>query len=388
MNPNTNAPVTQAQEAIDRVRAKLASGHTGPEDSTGRSRARRLDQILADPKALEDPEIVAPKIAWRGRVTLLASREKVGKSTLLGVIAAKVSAGERFLGGNLTPSRVLLVGLEEHPFDMAKRLVEHGADQTKVYILSEVGEDPIMDILDAVEEYHPHLVIVDTLPKLAETLVQDGGSAAQWTPVMSDLTKIARDSNAAVVLLHHCRKSDNSYRDSTAVGAGVDVIITMDTVSDDPSVRTFTTKARWRSDDFSLRLTDEGYVLASGELTLETRVVFYVQGNPRCSTNAVRKAVSGKATDIDTTLERLAKRGAIDDVGKDGRHEWISRGPKSRDEVRDDPPSSELSRLGPTTDEAGTNPGTAPSSHFQTPRVEIGTTPQPVAADEVWEVSQ
>ena len=40
------------------------------------------------------PEAVIPHLAWRGRVTLLASREKVGKSTLLSALVARITRNE------------------------------------------------------------------------------------------------------------------------------------------------------------------------------------------------------------------------------------------------------------------------------------------------------
>jgi len=43
---------------------------------------RSLAELLADPDALNPPEPVIPRLAYRGRVTLLAAREKAGKSTV------------------------------------------------------------------------------------------------------------------------------------------------------------------------------------------------------------------------------------------------------------------------------------------------------------------
>lgn len=57
-----------------------------------------LAEVLADPDAGKPPECVAPRIAWGGRVTLLAAREKAGKSTLASAIAAAVSSGYKLFG--------------------------------------------------------------------------------------------------------------------------------------------------------------------------------------------------------------------------------------------------------------------------------------------------
>ena len=52
---------------------------------------RSLAELLADPSLLQPPTIVADRFAWRGRVTLLAGREKSGKSTLSAFLVASVS---------------------------------------------------------------------------------------------------------------------------------------------------------------------------------------------------------------------------------------------------------------------------------------------------------
>ena len=44
---------------------------------------------------------------------------------------------------------------------------------------------------------------------------------------MRPLVRIARDTNCALVLLHHAGKSEGKYRDSTEIGAAVDVIVEM-----------------------------------------------------------------------------------------------------------------------------------------------------------------
>ena len=79
---------------------------------------RTLAAILADPKALQPPRAVVERFAWSGRVTLLAAREKAGKSTLISALASAASTGRRFLGDETIQGRVLIIGLEEHLNDL------------------------------------------------------------------------------------------------------------------------------------------------------------------------------------------------------------------------------------------------------------------------------
>ena len=55
-----------------------------------------LRELLENP--VELPPAVVPRLAWPGRSTLLAAREKEGKSTLMTAAAAAVSRGSSFLG--------------------------------------------------------------------------------------------------------------------------------------------------------------------------------------------------------------------------------------------------------------------------------------------------
>jgi hypothetical protein len=68
---------------------------------------KTLRELLDDPGALEPPEPVADRIVYKGYGTLLASREKLGKSTLTCAVAAAVSAGTPWLDSPATPGRVL-----------------------------------------------------------------------------------------------------------------------------------------------------------------------------------------------------------------------------------------------------------------------------------------
>ena len=44
---------------------------------------------------------------------------------------------------------------------------------------------------------------------------------------MSELLGLAQSSGAAILVLHHAGKKDGEYRDSTEIGAGVDMLIQM-----------------------------------------------------------------------------------------------------------------------------------------------------------------
>lgn len=281
-------------------------------------------EILADPELSAPPEPIVPRLAYRGRTSMLAAREKAGKSTLASAGAAAVSTGTRFLGEQAVRGPVLWVGVEEALGDMANRLADFGCDQEDVFILDRVAE-PMADVHTAVERVRPVLIVIDTLATFVSTLDLDPGSATAWTPVMAALTRLARDNGAALLLLHHARKSDGRYRDSTAIGAGVDLILEMDE-GDGGQVRKVRGRGRWSVEDFSVRLADDRWTLESGELSLDTLVLLHVREHPGASTTSIRGGVRGKARLIDDAIARLVSRGAIVDFGDEKGHQYFVAG--------------------------------------------------------------
>lgn len=284
-----------------------------------------LADVLADPEALKPPEAVVPRFAYKGRTLLYAAREKLGKSTTARAGAAAVTTGRPFLGGRAVKGRVLYLALEEHLSDVARSFQEFEADPDRVFILDRVAE-PFTDLEGAVSQVDPVLVVVDTLAAFTESLGLDPGSSSDWTPVMARLSRIARDTDVALQLLHHGTKRDGKYRDSTAIGAGVDAILEM-SEGMESSLRKIRARARWQMEDFGFRLVQgedrPRFEVSSGELSLDARVMMYLERNPGTSTRDVRENVEGKTVEISTTLNRLDRDGYVENRGAGNRHEWF-----------------------------------------------------------------
>ena len=280
---------------------------------------RSLASILEDPEALQPPTVVAPLLAWAGRVTLLAAREKGGKSTLATGAASAVSSGASWLHAMALSGSVLWFGLEEHTSDLVARLHRFGADPERVFVVDALRTtgDPLTAMRAAVEKLRPTLVVIDTLAALVEHVSgrPDPGSSTAWVPIMSALTRIARDTNAAILLLHHARKSDGRYRDSSAIGAGVDAIIEMSGESGNSNARRLRVQARWRVDDYSIRLVEHRYELTSRNMALEARVLQHVSGHPGCSMRALRKAVGGRTAAIGEAVEQFIDNEVLENHG-------------------------------------------------------------------------
>jgi hypothetical protein len=309
--------------------------------------SRRLSTILADPAALEPPAVVVPRLAWRGRTTLLAAREKAGKSTMATAAAAAVTRKALWLGDPTPRGVVLWVALEEHVSDVASRLNEWKADAERVYVIDSLGgvDDPMDALHRETSIVAPTLLVVDTLSAFVDAIGSrpDPGSSTAWTPIMTGLTRIARDTDAAVLIVHHARRSDGAYRDSSAIGAGVDAIVEM-ADGQDADVRALRIRARWREGDYSVRLVGTEYKFASGELSLDARVLLHVKGHPGCSQREVRDGVGSRTRDVVAAVRRLLDSGALEDRGTEaGMRLYLSEKSVSQSGSRDaisDPPGN------------------------------------------------
>lgn len=168
-----------------------------------------------------------------GGLALLVAKPKEGKSTLAYELAVKVAKGHPFLNRSTNGGAVLILGLEEHPRDMKLRLRSLGAgDPRTLYVYAgplTLSPDTVERITRFTMEQHITLILVDSLAVF--WTVKDENDAAEVTQAMKPLLRLARDTGACVLLIHHARKSEGSHGDeirgSGALFAAVDVALIM-----------------------------------------------------------------------------------------------------------------------------------------------------------------
>ena len=273
-----------------------------------------LRDLLERPELLHPPPVVVPRLAWEGRVTLLAAPEKAGKSTLLGQACAALAAGAVFLGDPVEAGTVLWLALDEPLQDVVRRLAGYGA-RDRVVISPEKPSPSQLEA--AIREHQARAVVIDTLTEFVAGAVLDLNQAAQLQPVLQFLRVVMQRTGAACVLVHHANRATGKYRDSSQIGAGVDAIIEMFTVEEDPTVRRFRTRGRMQMEDFRLRYVGERYEMEEGELPLEIRVYRVIESRPGIGLTQLRRAVIGSSTAVDHALADLVRKGAVHDDGDD-----------------------------------------------------------------------
>jgi putative DNA primase/helicase len=286
----------------------------------------RLDELLANPAIMRPPAAVVPWIAYEARATLLAAQEKSGKSTLTGYLAARVSTGRPFLGRPCAEGAVLIVGLEEFIGDCARRLEHFGADPKRVHVMNRLPSDPAarpLAVMRYVTRFSPRLVIVDSLIAYGRGSVSDWNASAQAEPVVQQITDLAHESGAAVILIHHAKKADGRYRDSSAIGGAVDVIAEVFTPDRDadPTLRRVRVVGRVPTCDFQMRYDGVDYHLdAGGEAPLEQRILEKVRSNPGVSTNTLADLLGVRKFDVATAVTRMLTGGQLRDDGSSKGH--------------------------------------------------------------------
>jgi hypothetical protein len=324
-----------------------------------------FSELLKNPELLVPPPVVLPRLAWQGRVTLLAAPEKFGKSTLMGQGVAAVAHGQPFLGEHTPSAGALWMALDEPLGDLVRRLAGYGA-RDGIYICD---VRPSWDVLEAaILDQQVGLVVIDTLTEFAAGLMDDMNSAMQWQPVLSRLRGIAQRTKSGLVLLHHANKSTGKYRDSSQIGAGVDAIIEMFPAPQDPTMRQCRARGRVRMGDFTLRFADPWYEIQAGEVPVLLRTYRAMESQPGMGKAKLRAAVGGKAAEVDAAVWELIRTGAAEDRGVSPTHAYYTVRPFSeagpgldvgqpRDNHWDNPPPAELSPLEQGGSTQGQNSG-------------------------------
>lgn len=357
-----------------------------------------LAELLRDPTLTERPQALIPRLAWRGRTTLLSGREKAGKSTLIASLVARKSHGDPIFGEPTRQARTMWVA-EEHIGDVARRFADMGADPEWIAVVEAPAEGSSVERVTAIHQAAAagsyDVIVIDTLATLLAGL-RSWDDAAQVATVMMPLVQVARDLDVALVLNAHASKSGNSYRGSTELSARVDVIAEMDEGTEaKPRHRKINVKGRLGMDAFTVVFDGRDFELSTGgELPIEMRVQEFVIQNPGCSQRDILAKVKGeRAAEMKSAIDRLVANAKIEKAGKPTRYSFFPAGPRrTRDALWDAPPvmnAEHPDARGTHPDAPWTHPGThlgqGSASPQQNPKGSAGRNSPQIADQETTE---
>ena len=167
-----------------------------------------------------------------GSLALLAAFMKVGKSTFAYALAVAVAQGRPFLGYPTKQGCVLILAVEEHARDVRMRLERFGLSQNDpLYVhAGRLSSLDLPSIRSFVKEQGVTLLLLDTLSRFWD--IKDENDNAEVTRRVSPFLDLAHETNAAVVLIHHERKSGGEdgrgIRGGSALFAAVDQALLLD----------------------------------------------------------------------------------------------------------------------------------------------------------------
>jgi hypothetical protein len=299
-----------------------------PQDEDDLGFAPTLEELKADPERLKPPEPLIPYLAWPSRLTVLSGLAKAGKSTLLAHAAAALTKGGEFLGGSVQEGRALLVGLEENLDDMARRADELGTAPDRLRIVFCRRPDLLEGITNLLSEWPADLIVLDSLQAYAHAVTggeapQSGDSAA-WSAVIRPLEQLARESRSALVVLHHARRSDESFRDSGEIAAAADLLLEMRMPTNKQPRDTRHLAGRGRLgivDPFVIALQNGQYVLPElvGKMSDEERALSIIRATPgitRTGANGAYKQLGRQTKEGQKIIDRLIHDGLVDEPDK------------------------------------------------------------------------
>lgn len=182
-------------------------------------------------KEVQPPDWIWDGMIAAGDLILAAGVPKLGKSWLTMSLAVAV-ANELgwFLDRNIVGGNVLYFD-EENPTDVVyqrimQKLGHHNLSQLR-YILGgglRLDSHPERLMQEAIL-FGPRLIFIDSLARVHG---KDENSFSEMSEILNGVLKpLARDTGAAVVLIHHHDKAGNGPRGSSDIEAAVDCILNM-----------------------------------------------------------------------------------------------------------------------------------------------------------------
>jgi hypothetical protein len=185
-----------------------------------------LRELLAQPDEIVT-WIVDQRIA-AGSVNVLAGKPKAGKSTLARDLALAVARGDEWIAHRCELGAVWYIALEDKRSEIKRHFRQMGAsgEEPVRFLFEQSGDGLVLQLQRLAEAERPALIIVDTLQRLIRA--KDLNDYAEVTSRLTPLLILARNSGAAVLLVHHAGKTAREGIDailgSTAIAGSVDNI--------------------------------------------------------------------------------------------------------------------------------------------------------------------
>jgi len=326
-----NDPPLDLKE-IERTVASIFDRHHN--DKTKATHKRINMTLISLGDLLKEPE---ESVTWlvegvlpTGGFSVLASKPKVGKSTIARNLAKSVARGELFIGRKVNTGPVIYLALEEKRNEVKRHFRDMGATgEEEIFIFAgSAPVDALMQIREIAEERHPALIIIDPLFRM--TKVKDGNDYVAVTQALEPILRLARDTGAHVLCVHHTGKGDRQGGDSvlgsTAIFSSVDTLMIMKRYE---HYRTIHTIQRYGEDieETTLQFDKESRMVEIGKAkqdedtsTLKTSIQEFLSSQSETKTEPeITNEVEGRNALKRAALRELVKEKKVSRDGKGSR---------------------------------------------------------------------
>lgn len=206
---------------------RLESGVYQPDTSQG---VIDICDLIADYPELKPPIIEG--ILREEEVCTIIASPKIGKSHMTLGLAIQIATGRPWLGFPTRAGKVLIVDNELHRETLSKRtqLICSALELPPSDLRGRIATLPIrgqsLDMLQLsqllkarIEPGEYQVIIIDALYKMLERGMSENDNG-DMTRLFNRLSEIATGLRAAIIVVHHTSKGDQSYKAVTDVGAG------------------------------------------------------------------------------------------------------------------------------------------------------------------------
>lgn len=307
------------------------NGKNATPDRKRTQRKRALDIMNTEYQALS---YIVEKILPAG-CTLLIGKSKDGKSLMAYNLVLAVASGGKALGKfDVMQGKVWYLALEDGERRAKDRLMHQMAqynvpetalaniDMT-LWEAPRLDEGLEQDLIEWIAQPDARLVVIDILEKVRPRRKNNGNVYEQDYNATQNITRIAQESNVAILILHHANKLNPAdFRDS-ASGAmsligGVDNVWNLNRMALSPEATLRITGREIREEqDLAMRFQDGywsvvGNALEVNQSTERKDIVGLLRFNPQGLTpQAIAQELDKSRSTVRSLLRKMAENGTV-----------------------------------------------------------------------------
>ncbi len=240
-------PVPGSDELIHRDVLAIVGRTPVPDPFGAADTTRHAGRGVDIAALLSEPPRSTP---WRcgnlvadGTLTILGGKSGDGKSWLALALTVGVARGEDVAGIRCEQGTALYVDAEMGPRMFVERL-RHAAIGPEFELRDAMGldlsrPDDLTWLRGETEATGANLVVIDSLRRLVPSKCENDSD--DMAPVVAALAKLARDTGAAILLVHHMGDNpEKFFRGSSAIKDQADALFALLRDDDDPEARRLT----------------------------------------------------------------------------------------------------------------------------------------------------